>query len=60
MNQSPEIWSLPWQALQRNLAESTDAVTFGTAVPVLKAVYLRSVAVRANSWLSRVQNRAAA
>jgi hypothetical protein len=59
MNESPEIWSLPWHTLQRNLAEGAGAVTFGTVVPALKAVYLRSVAVRTNSWLSRVQNRAA-
>jgi hypothetical protein len=60
MNQSPEIWSLPWHTLQKNLAEGAGAVTFETPVPALKAVYLRSVAVRANTWLSRVQSRAAA
>jgi tripartite-type tricarboxylate transporter receptor subunit TctC len=60
MNQSPEIWSLPWHTLQRNLAGGAGAVAFGTAVSARKAGYLRSVAVRANSWLSRAQSRAAA
>ncbi len=59
MNERDETWSLRWQALQRDLAQGAGSVTFRSAVPSLKAVYLRRVAVSADSWLSRVQSRVA-
>jgi hypothetical protein len=71
MNEVSEMWSLPWHALQRNLAQNMGGNAIGHAtvtpgavhalkiVSTLKAVHVESVAVSANSWLRRAQRRAA-
>jgi len=56
MNEIVETWSLPWHALQRNLARGIGEAAMGTPVPALKAASLRSFAISTNSWLSRIQN----
>ncbi len=66
MNDSIDMWSLPWHALQRNLAEaiggnspSYRSVARGAAnSPYVFNV--RAVAAPVNSWLSRVQSRSPA
>ena len=70
MNDACEMWSLPWHALQRNLAEEIGGnslgyrgVARGTANSrdVFKDVFnVPAVAVPASSWLSRVQSRSPA
>lgn len=64
MNDSCEMWSLPWHALQRNLALQIGASARGYLARRPNAVETRTVAVRAaavlpaNSWMSRAQRRA--
>jgi hypothetical protein len=58
LNDANETWSLRWQTLHRALAPVPEPVTFRSALPTLKAVYLRRVTLSSGSWLSRVQNRA--
>jgi hypothetical protein len=72
MNEVSEMWSQPWHALQRNLAENLGGNAIGHAtatlravnalevVSTLKGVHIESGAVSANSWLRRAQRRAAA
>jgi hypothetical protein len=72
MNEVSEMWSLPWQALQRNLAQDMGGNALGHATPTpravnalkvvstLEVVQVESGAVSANSWLRRAQRRAAA
>jgi hypothetical protein len=72
MNEVSEMWSLPWHALQRNLAQNMGGNVIGHAtaalrtvdalkvVSTLKGVHVESVAVSANSWLRRAQRRAGA
>jgi hypothetical protein len=72
MNEVREMWSLPWHALQRNLAQNMggNAIGHGAATPpavnafkvvsTLKVVHFESGAVSANSWLRRAQRRAPA
>jgi hypothetical protein len=56
MNEIVESWSLPWHALQRNLARDNGAAALRNIAPALKAVPLRGFAISTRSWLSRVQN----
>jgi hypothetical protein len=56
MNEIVEIWSLPWHALQRNLARGIGEAAMRNAAPVRKAVPLRGFAISTDSWLSRIQN----
>jgi hypothetical protein len=70
MNEVSEMWSLPWHALQRNLAQSMGGSAMGhagaaprtvnafEAVSTLKVIHVESAAVSANSWLRRAQRRA--
>ena len=59
------MWSLPWHALQRNLALglSGDApaadATIKTVGATIKAVNVQSTAVYATSWLGRARLRVA-
>jgi hypothetical protein len=59
MNDTCEMWSLPWHALQRNLANGIggDATVYSAAM--VKAVSVQSAAVAANSWLGRARLRVA-
>lgn len=60
MNDTREMWSLPWHALHRNLALGLGADSVDHAIAALKAVKVHSVTVSANSWLSRARCRAVA
>jgi hypothetical protein len=53
MNHSCEMWSRPWHALQKNLAEGIRGHFFESSAFVKE----RGHTVSANSWLSRVQLR---
>jgi hypothetical protein len=69
MNQSCEMWSRPWHALQKNLAAGIGGDLLESLAPVFRAADVRGLAqghggakipgfaVSANSWLSRVQHR---
>jgi hypothetical protein len=59
MNDICEMWSLPWHALQRNLAKGISGDVVGHSALALKTLNVQSVAVSANSWLSRARHRAA-
>jgi hypothetical protein len=60
MNDICELWSLPWHALQRDLALGLAGEAVGRSVPALRTVKVqRAVAVSANSWLSRALQAAA-
>jgi hypothetical protein len=50
-----EAWSLPWHALQKDLASGLGTDMLGHSGRSLKAVAVQHVAVSANSWLSRAQ-----
>lgn len=58
MNKTVEVWSMPWHALQRNLAES-----FGTQAgkPVAAPKYPRThvPTAAAVSWLVRARHTSA-
>jgi hypothetical protein len=59
MNDSSEMWSQPWQALQKNLVKGIrGAEMLGYSAPSLEASSVASVAVPADSWLSRARRRA--
>ena len=59
MNDSGEMWSQPWQALQKNLVKGIrGAEIFGSSAPSLGAPSIPIVAVPADSWLSRARRRA--
>jgi hypothetical protein len=72
MNEVSEMWSQPWHALQRNLAENLGGNAIGHAaatpravsapkvVSTLKVLHVESFAVCTNSWLRRAQRRSAA
>ena len=53
-----QMWSLPWQALQKNLVEGIRGEVHGSIGPSLKATGVAGVAVPADSWLSRARRRA--
>ena len=59
MNDTCEMWNLPWHALQRTLALGLggDAPAHGGSAN--KAVNVQSATVYANSWLGRARMRAA-
>jgi hypothetical protein len=58
MNDSGEMWSLPWQALQKNLVKGRGVEMLGSSAPSRVAPSVPSVAVPADSWLSRARSRA--
>ena len=61
MNDSGEMWSLPWQALQKNLVKGIRGPErLGSSAPSLEAPSVASFAVPADSWLSRARRRAPA
>jgi hypothetical protein len=59
MNDTCEMWSLPWHALQRNLALELGGDAHAHSGATVKAVSVQSAAVYANSWLGRARLRAA-
>jgi hypothetical protein len=60
MNDICELWSLPWHALQRDLAMGLAGEAARLAVPALRAVKVqRAVAVSTSSWQSRARQAAA-
>jgi hypothetical protein len=60
MSDTAEMWSLPWHALQRNLALGLDGNAIVHSAVTIKAVTAQSaVAVATNSWLGRARLRAA-
>jgi hypothetical protein len=59
MNEVCEMWSLPWHALQRNLALGLSANAPAHSGATIKAVSVQSSTVYANSWLGRARLRVA-
>jgi hypothetical protein len=67
MNDTYEMWSLPWHALQRNLALGLGGDASAHAggaiktvnVPSAKTVNVQSATAYANSWLGRARLRVA-
>jgi hypothetical protein len=59
MNGTCEMWSLPWQALQRNLALGLGGDAIVHYAATVKAVKVQSAAAGANSWLGRARLRVA-
>jgi hypothetical protein len=59
MNDTCEMWSLPWHALQRNLALALGEGAPAYAGVTIKAVNVQSATVYANSWLGRARLRVA-
>jgi hypothetical protein len=57
MNDSGEMWSQPWQALQKNLVEGIRGEIFGSSASFLRAPSVQDVAVPTDSWLSRARGR---
>jgi len=57
MNDSGEMWSQPWQALQRNLVEGIRGEILRSSAPFLGAPSVQGVAVPTDSWLSRARRR---
>jgi len=59
MNDTCEMWSLPWHALQRNLALELggDAPAYSGAT--IKAANVQSATAYTNSWLGRARLRVA-
>jgi hypothetical protein len=60
MSDTFEMWSLPWHALQRNLALGLDGNAIVHSAIAVKAVTVQSAAaVATNSWLGRARLLAA-
>jgi hypothetical protein len=59
MSDTCEMWSLPWHALQRNLALGLEGNAIVYSAVTVKAVTVQSAAVGDNSWLGRARHRAA-
>lgn len=65
MHDTCEMWSLPWHALQRNLALGLGGDASAANVPVkavgatIRAVNVQSTAMHSNSWLGRARLRVA-
>ena len=64
MNDSCEMWSLPWHALQKKLAEEIGGKSLGyrgvvRGAPISSDVF-NVAAGPPNSWLSRLQSRSPA
>jgi hypothetical protein len=57
MNNSGEMWSQPWQALQKNLVEGIRGEILGSSAPFLGSHGALGVAVPTDSWLSRARRR---
>jgi hypothetical protein len=57
MNNSGEMWSQPWQALQKNLVEGIRGEIPGSSAPFLAAPSVLGLAVPTDSWLSRARRR---
>jgi hypothetical protein len=57
MHDTSEMWSLPWHALQRNLAEGIDGALLPHSSATVRAVNVQGVAVSTNSWLGRARLR---
>jgi len=59
MNDILELWSVPWHALQKNLAEAFDAGVavdgVGTSIAALQSADAQKAG--AGSWLGRAHNR---
>ena len=59
MNDTCEMWSLPWHALQRNLALRLGGEAIIHSSAMVKAANVQGVAGSANSWLGRARLRVA-
>jgi hypothetical protein len=57
MNEISEAWSLPWHALQRNLALALGGDVAGHSARSWPTANLQAVGVCTVSWLSRAQTR---
>jgi hypothetical protein len=57
MNDSGEMWSQPWQALQKNLVEGIRGEILGSSASFLRTPSVQDVAVPTDSWLSRARRR---
>jgi hypothetical protein len=54
-----EMWSLPWHALQRSLANGTGDDAPNHSTVGMRPVNARGAAVPPNSWLARARSRLA-
>jgi hypothetical protein len=59
MNDTCEMWSLPWHALQRNLALRLGGDVPAHSGAAVKAANVQIGDVAANSWLGRARLRVA-
>jgi len=59
MNNSGEMWSQPWQALQKNLVEGIRGEILRSSAPFLGVPSVQGLAVSTDSWLSRARRRTA-
>jgi hypothetical protein len=58
MNDICEVWSMPWHALQRNLALALGGDVAGHSGRTrAAALNVQAAGVSAGSWLSRAQRR---
>ena len=53
-----EVWSLPWHALQRNLAKRIGSAAAANAATGFRRAGQRAVAAPGSSWLARALNDA--
>jgi len=58
MNDIFELWSLPWHALQRSLAEAFGAESAVHAASTSKSSISRNLPTPTGSWLVRARNGA--
>lgn len=56
VSESPELWSMPWHARLKNLAEAARTVTTPHGEYVFKVVRAHSAAP-VGSWLGRARSR---
>jgi hypothetical protein len=59
MNDTCEMWSLPWHALQRTLALGLGGDAPAHTGATVTAVNVQSATAYANSWLGRARLRVA-
>lgn len=59
MNDTCEMWSVPWHALQRNLSKGIGREVLAHSGATVKAANAQSAIVSTNSWLGRARLRAA-
>jgi hypothetical protein len=57
MHDTGEMWSLPWHALQRNLAEGIGGVLLPHSGATVRAVSAQGAVLSTNSWLGRARLR---